>query len=136
MHESLLKEYFDGVVGAVALQKDLVGAVKKTGAISSSQSIVSMVNDFEVRPNHLVKLCDEVLAGNLQPADLEVIGFCLIASDHFCWDGDVPPGDVIAETVHDWSAPEVNYRLTIDTVKKFKQRLLTGENLFTKDDSF
>ena len=130
MHESVLRDYFEGRADSAALRADLSGAVAVTGPHSSSQRIVDMATDFELRPEHLVRLCDAVLAGELEPADLETIGFCLVASDHFIWDGDVSPGDVVAETVHDWSAPEVNYPLTQDTVRKFRERLLTGKDLF------
>ena len=131
MHESVLKDYFCGSATVAALQADLVGSVviEKSEKRISSQRIVDMSTDFELQPQHLVKLCDSVLAGELEPVALETISFCLIASDHFVWDGDIPPGDIIAETLHDWSAPEINYPLTLDTVQKFKQRLLTGKDL-------
>jgi hypothetical protein len=130
MHESVLRDYFTGETDAAALRADLSGAVVATGPRSSSQHIVDMTADFELRPEHLVRLCDAVLSGELEPDDLEAIGFCLVASDHFIWDGDLPPGDVVAETVHDWSAPEINHKLTPDTVRKFRERLLTGKDLF------
>jgi hypothetical protein len=130
MHDSVLRDYFAGKTDATALRADLSGAVVATGPCSSSQHIEDMHTDFELRPEHLVRLCDTVLSGELEPGNLQPIGFCLVASDHFSWDGDVPPGDIVAETVHDWSAPEVNYQLTIDTVRKFRERLLTGKDLF------
>ena len=127
MRESVLKDYFSGKADIAALRADLVGAVVGNPRFSS-QRIVDMTSNFELRPEHLVKLCDAVLAGELEPKDLETIGFCLIASDHFVWDGDISPGDVVTETVHDWSAPEINYPLTQDTVQKFRERLLTGRD--------
>jgi hypothetical protein len=131
MHESVLKDYFCGNATVAALQDDLVGSVvvEKSEKRISSQRIVDMSTDFELQPQHLVISCDSVLAGELEPVALETIGFCLIASDHFVWDGDIPPGDIVAETLHDWSAPEINYPLTLDTVQKFKERLLTGKDL-------
>src|ERR1051325_8085937 len=134
MHESVLRDYFAGKTGAAELRADLSGAVVATGPRSSSQHIQDMAADFELRPEHLIRLCDAVLSGELEPGNLQTLGFCLVASDHFSWDGDVPPGDVVAETVHDWSAPEINYRLTRDTARKFRQRLLTGKDLFTDED--
>ena len=119
---------------AAALRADLSGAVVATGPRSSSQHIVDMDTDFDLKPEHLVRLCEAVLSGELEPDELQTIGFCLVASDHFTWDGDIPPGDVVAETAYDWSAPEINYRLTRDTVRKFRERLLTGKNLFTDED--
>ena len=133
MHESVLKDYFSGKADVAMLRADLDGSVVVSSPSLSSQHIVDMSSDFELLPEHLVKLCDSVLAGELEPVALETIGFCLISSDHFVWDGDVSPGDVIAETVHDWSAPEIKYPLTIDNVRKFRERLLTGKNLFSND---
>ena len=116
------------------LRRDLSGAIVATGPRSCSQHIVDMSTDYDLKPEHLVMLCDAVLSGDLEPDDLETIGFCLVASDHFGWNDDTPPGDVIGQTVHDWSAPEVNYRMTRDTVRKFRERLVTGSDLFIRDD--
>ena len=128
MQESILRDFFSGAANAVALRADLVGAVVATNPSSTSQNIVDMSTDFELQPEHLIKLCNAVLAHELEPDDLKTIGFCLLASDHFLWDGNIPPGDVVSETIHDWSAPEINFRLTVDSVQKFRKRLLTGND--------
>jgi hypothetical protein len=36
--------------------------------------------------------------------------------------------------VEDWSTPEINYALNRTTVAKFRHRLLTGEDTFTRAD--
>lgn len=74
--------------------------------------------------NHLVRLCDAVLAGDIEPSHLETVGFCLIASDRFDWPYDTPEGDRIAEVIHAWSAPEVNYPLTAHNVGQWRLQLL------------
>lgn len=92
--------------------------------------------DFTVEPSHLVRLCDAVVAGQLPPEVLEPIGFGLIASDHFVWDGDTPEGSRVAEALYDWSSPEINFALTVETARKFRSRLLSGEDQFTRDDHY
>jgi hypothetical protein len=38
---------------------------------------------------------------------------------------------LVAETVYDWATPEINYPLTIENIKKFRERLSTGKDSFT-----
>jgi len=81
-----------------------------------------------VLPEHLVRVCDTVIRGDIRPATLKAIGFFLLASDHFAWDGDTQQGGLVAETVYDWAGPEVNYPLTLENVVRFRERLLTGHD--------
>jgi len=134
MHESLLRDYFLGTADSAALRADLQGAVTQTSHDVSSQHVVSMDTDFDVTGSHLVSLCDAVLAGQLPAADLSIIAFCLVASDRFLWDAETPNGNVIAETLHEWDSPEINYALNAQTVAKFRHRLLTGKDTFTRAD--
>jgi hypothetical protein len=60
------------------------------------------------------------LDGDLEPGALATIGFVLMASDRFTWDGEQVLGDVIA----DWSCPETNYPLTLENVRLFRAWLL------------
>ena len=82
MRESILRDYFLGVVDTPSLQVDLLGSVDTNDLRLSTQYIADAVGNFELRPEHLVKLCDDVLAGNLLPNYLETVGFALIASDY------------------------------------------------------
>lgn len=134
MHESILRDFFDGRASAGDLRADLVGAVVQTAENVFTHKIVDMDADFEVTPDHLVRVCDAVLSGELEASELESIGYCLVASDCFSWDGDTQSGSRVAETAYDWSAPVNNYRLTSDTVRKFRERLMSGQDLFTTDD--
>lgn len=93
-----------------------------------------MKGEFEVRAEFLVRLCDDVLAGRIEPWKLQPIAFCLAASDTFWWDGETPNGGRVAEAVFDWSSPEINFALTSTTVARFRHRLLTGEDTFTRAD--
>jgi hypothetical protein len=60
MHEQVLTDYFLGRVPAELLTQELSGVVPQTD--SSLQTSVDMVDDFEVRSEHLVRLCEDVLA--------------------------------------------------------------------------
>jgi len=129
MREVVLKEFFEGKVDANALAAELHGAVETVG-ITSHYHIEDMEGELEVTAAHLVRLCDAVLTGRLAPEALETIGFCLVASDGFYWDTDKGDGEVVAETCFDWSEPRINHSLTIDNVRGFRERLLTGHNTF------
>jgi hypothetical protein len=127
--EAVLRAFFEGRVDAMTLSEDIAGTVEPEGK-TSHYRIEDLDEEFEVRAEHLVRLCDSVLDGDLDPKHLETIGFCLVASDAFQWDTEVVDGEVIAETLSDWSEPRINYPLTQENVTKFRERLLTGENLF------
>src|SRR5262245_32717543 len=136
MNAQILREFFENRVSAGVLDADLRNAFEQTSLDSFQLRMTDVNEDFTVRMEHLVKLCDAVLAGELNPEALRAIGFGMIASDHFDWDGDSADGSAIAETLNDWASPEVNYQLSPATVKKFRHRLLTGEDTFTRADSF
>jgi len=134
MHEAVLRDYFLGTADDAALRADLLGAVTQTSHDVFSQHVVSMATDFDVTIAHLVSLCDAVLAGQLPPADLSTIAFCLVASDRFQWDTDTPEGNLLGKTLYDWDSPEINYPLNLQIAAKFRHRLLTGEDTFTRAD--
>src|SRR5262245_10749198 len=100
MREQVLRDYFSGRLTAEILTHDMSDAVVRTGPRSSSQRIVDMDEDFEVRTDHLVRLCEDVLIGRIKPEALEVVGFCLIASDRFHWDSDTQDGGRVAKTLY------------------------------------
>ncbi len=136
MNAAVLRSFFDNTATIADLVDDLDGTRERLGANSSRHNMHDLHEDFSVTTTHLVKLCDAVLAGRLSPDQLEVIAFGMIASDHFDWDAATPDGERVADTLYDWSAPQVNYSLTTDTVTKFRQRLMTGENTFNKTDLY
>jgi hypothetical protein len=123
LREATLRDFFLGVASAEDLAADLAGALVPGGESVTFHPIVDMGEEFEVTPNHLVRLCDAVLAGLIAPDSLQAVGFCVVASDSFHW-ADTPAGEVVAETVHDWSAPLVNYPLSLVNVAQFRARLL------------
>jgi hypothetical protein len=135
MNARVLRDFFEGQIAASILDVDLRDAFEQTSLDSFRLRMTDLTEDFAVRPAHLVKLCDAVLSGELDAGALRAVGFGMIASNHFHWDGDAPGGAVVAETLHDWASPEANYGLSLATVAKFKHRLLTGEDTFTRADT-
>ncbi len=129
MREIVLKKFFEGEADSETLASDLVGTIETSGT-SSHYRIEDMDGEFEITGKHLVSLCDAVIEGKLDPSQLETIGFCLVASDAFHWDTDVGDGEIIAQTCFDWSEPRINFALTLDNVKKFRERLIIGKNVF------
>jgi hypothetical protein len=135
MHESVLRDYFLGRIDESRLSDDLAGSVVQTSHDVFTHYVDQMDGDFQVDPIHLVKVCDAVLSGDLSPDSLELIGYCLVTSDQFFWQQESKQGNLVAETSYDWSSPEINYPLTLANVAKFRDRLLTGNDTFTKADA-
>jgi|ERR1051325_954599 hypothetical protein len=135
MHESVLKDYFLGLIDESQLNEDLEGSVIQTFHDVITHYVNPMDSDFQVELAHLVKLCDAVLSGKLKAEHLELIGYCLVASDQFFWDDESKSGELVAETAYDWSSPEINYPLKVRNIEKFRERLLIGNDAFTKDNA-
>lgn len=81
---------------------------------------------LHVSPAHLVRVCDAILASRCEPTILRDVGFLLIGSDAFEYDSDTEEGARVAETAADWSAPEINWPLTLDNVREWRSFLDTG----------
>jgi hypothetical protein len=134
MREEVLKEFFLGTIDAKVLASDLQGSMVTTGTMTK-HPIENMSESFHVWPEHLTLVCDAVLRGDIDPKYLQSLGFCIVASNNFENDTDTAGGDLVGETLMDWSASEINYPLTMDNVRKFRERLDTGNDPFTLADS-
>jgi hypothetical protein len=126
MHEETLRKYFTSEASAADLAEDLVGSLQRRGNVIE-QAIVNMRQEFAVEPEHLAKLCRDVLASKIEPEYLRAVGFCLQASDKFVWDGSSPGGERVGETTMDWASPEVNFPLTLENAGRWLRYLETGE---------
>lgn len=127
MKEATLKEFFEGKVSDEVLLSDLAGSVSTSGDVTHFR-IEDMNAEFTVLPTHLIKICDSVLSGKLQPEHLKAIGFCLQASDAFEWDADTEEGGRVANVVFFFSSPEINYELNASNILLFKELLMHGGN--------
>ena len=114
------------------LEAETHGAFEQQSRDSRRLIVETMGEKFSLRSDHVAKLCDAVLEGKLNPANLEAIGFALIASDQFEWSTDTEDGERVGEVLFDWSAPEVNHDLTAENVRRWKHYLETGEPAFEK----
>jgi hypothetical protein len=138
MRESVLRDYFLGLVDEQQMSEDLAGsAVKTSYDVITCYVTDDLTEDFEVNASYLIRLCDAFLTGKLKAEHLELIGFALEMSEHFTWwdDDNLEEEDTpAAETIHAWASPEINYPLTAEIIAKFKHLLLTGERIFTRED--
>ena len=135
MRETVLRDFFEGAAAADDLDSDTAGAFKQESPQSRRLVVETMEEPFGLRSDHVVKLCDAVIAGRLDPANLEAIGFALIASDQFEWTTDTEDGERVGEVLFDWSAPEINHDLTVENVRRWRHYLVTGEPAFPKQGS-
>ncbi len=126
MHEAVLRDFFSGTATVEVLADDLRGAMVKDGDSVVRHPIVDMTGDFTVVPSHLIALCDAFLAGHVKHDDLSAVGFCLFASEAFCWDSDTPDGARVADVANHWCSPEINFPIDEDHVQKWKTYLDTG----------
>jgi hypothetical protein len=134
MREEVLRRYFLGRASAAELADDLSGSSVERRDVTY-HPIEDMDDDFEVRPEHLARLCDAVLGGELEAGRLEAVGFCIVASDHFCYDAETPEADLVGEVAALWATPRANYPLTTENVRKFREWLVTGSRPFGAGDA-
>jgi hypothetical protein len=134
MREEILKEFFAGNVDAKILASDLQDSMLTTGTMTR-HPIENMSDSFHVWPEHLTLVCDAVLRGEIDPKDLQAIGFCIVASENFVYDVDDSDGDLVDDVATAWSSCEINYPLTPDNVRKFREWLVTGNDPFTISDA-
>jgi hypothetical protein len=134
MHEAVLRDFFLGIADIATLHRDMEGTVVRTSHDVFTHHVIAMDSEFTITRAHLIALCDAVLVGDLPPTDLSAIAFALETSDHFQWDFESPEAELISETLADWSSPEINYPPTLGMISKFRHRLATGEDAFTRAD--
>jgi len=127
-----LRKYFENKIGAAEL-KQVIDRMLQDEDFDDRDS--SFGTEMEVTSGHLVKVCDDILEGKLPPDYAEHIGAELTTSDQFVFE-DSEEGERAQEAAFDWDEYDEMYRLNLDTIQKFKVRLLTGEDLFTDEDLF
>lgn len=135
MTEEKLRDYFNGQLTPKELSSDLEGSQKRTSYDVTSVYINNIEDgEFEVKKEHLVKLCDDVIFGHLALTDLNTIGFALMASDYFTWDNSGADGEIVANVIFQWDSSEIGFDLTIKNVRLWKEYLLTGTYRLDKNE--
>lgn len=132
MRETTLHNFFAGSGSIQELRSGLADVVGKSTLRTGANLISDLAHDFGITPQHLLKICDAFLLGELGAEEVKAAAFVLIGSDHFIWDTDSPDGDLVGEVLFDWSAPEVNYPLTSDNVEKYRRGLTSGVYPFAR----
>lgn len=133
MRAAVLRDYLRGTASVAALAQEADIAIERSGD-HQTHRFTDLDAPFAIETQHLVRLCDAVIAGDLPPQALEAVGYALVESNQFQWDGTSEAGAMITLTATQWAAPETSYPLTTATVAKYRQQLLTGARAFTRED--
>jgi hypothetical protein len=136
MTEQKLKEYFENLISAQELSKDLENTQQKTSYDVTSISIEQIEEgEFEITKSHLIKICDDFISGKLSPSDINAIASCLSFSDFFDWGGNTIDNKLVAEVIYDWDNPELSFDLNLENFQHWKEYLETGETKYlTKEE--
>jgi hypothetical protein len=127
MTEEKLRDYFNDQLTPKELSSDLKDSQKRTSYDATAVYIANIGDgEFEVKKEHLVKLCDDVISEQLALTDLNTIGFALMASDYFTWDNSGTDGEILSNVIFEWDNPDIGFDLTIKNVRLWKEYLLTG----------
>jgi hypothetical protein len=126
MKERVLAEFLDGRADADLLRRDLAGAFVRHSPERWTFNVESINESFLVTRLGMLRVCDAVLAGELDPAQLKPIGDCLMMSETFEFDD--PDRELLADVSHCWGSPEICYPLDERHVRAFREWLVTGKN--------
>jgi hypothetical protein len=123
--EATLRDFFSGTGSADSLAAEVREAVEQLSATSRRVRIQDLLpgEDLTITAGMLVRLCDAALAGALSGSALEIIAFAIVASDHLHWEED---DELVRRVLCTWASPEINWELTPDNVRMFRD-WLTGE---------
>jgi len=135
MIEQKLQEYFENKLTPDQLSLDLRDNQKKAGYDVTTVYVDTLKEgEFEIKREHLIRLCDDTISGRLSPIDLNTIGFALMVSEHFHWDSNAKDGEIIENVIFDFDNPEIGYDITIKNVQLWREYLLTAEYRLDKNE--
>lgn len=126
MTEPQIRDYFLGLIDVSELENVDVAATDK---VRLYWKVVDMIEEgeFNIEPRHLISICNDVLAKKLRPGTLDILAFILIGSNYFTWDTQTADGEKVGQVLIEWNNPTINYPLTVDNVRQWKNYLTTGE---------
>jgi len=140
MKELTLRHFFEGEASAADLERDAAGSVERrvdgNGTQFARHRITDMAGDFTLTTQHMVRLVDAAINGQLSSDAVDAVAFCLEASNQFVWDVEKDNGDRIADALFWLGTPEINYPLTLTVLEKIRHYLLTGEKTLTRADAW
>ncbi|MFT3796516.1 hypothetical protein [Flavobacterium sp.] len=136
MKEQKLKEYFENLITAEELFKDLDGSQKQTSYDVSSIYIEQIEDgEFEITKTHLIKICDDFIDGNFSAIDVNTIASALSFSEFFVWGGNTKEHELIAEVIYDWDNPQMGFALSLENFRHWREYLETGYTKYlTKEE--
>lgn len=134
MNAETLKGFFEGCVRASVLAAEANETDHNVRDEADDVLTDDLSADFVVTAKHILALCDAVIHNELKPCHLEVIASVLVRSERFIWDPSTPEGALVSKVIYSWEAPEINYVLSPETVKKFARLVKTGEDTFDNSD--
>jgi hypothetical protein len=123
MYEDTLKEFFLGRIAAPRLSDEAPGSIVQDGPLVVLHHVRPIEDGFVLRAEHLIRLCDAVIGGAMEPRDLGTIAGLLIASDTFEYDAEGPVRGMVGSTLLEWSAPPEGRPLTVDEVQRTRDLL-------------
>jgi hypothetical protein len=131
-----LLNYFQNTATVDELAEDLKGSQQKSSydATSAYVTTIDTGKEFNVTKDHLIKLCDDVISGNLTTSDLNTIAFAIISSDFFTWDNEADDATIIETVIYDWDNPGIGFDITIKNVGHWKEYLQTGNYNLDKEE--
>jgi hypothetical protein len=129
MKEQVLIDYLQYKVPIEVLAADLKGSQRRTGFDVTTVDIEQLPceTQFIINREHLVRLCEEALKGNLAFQDLSTIAFALFATEYLHRDNS---DKIVEDVLFAWDNPEIGFPLTIENMKKWKLLLETGVDTF------
>lgn len=134
MKAGTIKGFFEGRIQAPVLAAEAEATRIDVRRAADDVLTDDLSAEFVVAANHLVALCDAVVRREIRPGHLEVIASVLVRSERFMWDPTTPEGSLVSKVIYAWEAPEINYVLSTETVKKFALLLKTGQDTFGAAD--
>ena len=129
MKEQVLLDFLQDKIPVGVLAADLEGSQKRASFDVTSVYIdhLEEETDFEINRQHLIKLCDEAIKGNLTFEDLNTIAFAIFTTERI---NRSENDKVMEDVLFAWDNPEIGFPLTLDNMKKWKILLETGVDTF------
>jgi hypothetical protein len=136
MTERVLFEYFQNLVPVDKLAIDLKDSQKKTSFDTTSVYVTQIDNghEFNITKDHLIKLCNDTLNGNLTTTDINTIAFAIRTSEFFTLDEESNDYTIIDTVIFDWDNPEIGFDLTLKNIQLWKEYLETGNYNLDKEE--
>lgn len=116
--------FFQGTLSLDDLRAAAKMRVQKEGTTKAISYFEHPQEALRLSSSHMIRLCDFAIEGKLSEEELSDIAFWIQAADEVEWD---EREEVIVTTLFDWACPEINSPLTPATLKRFRERLVTGD---------